>query len=826
MTTNLMNSTLCLSNVLLAGLFVGFVGSARIMHAQTNQPFGNILLFADSAYGISSPYERALVAAGRSFQKISNDTAFATAVAAANVGSSLVIIDAIDWSHDFTTVSNFVAAGGRSILQYWNLSADSGLASRFDASVYDTIGYGIPPLYNWGGTPFFNSVSSPIAFDGSFNINGQKLNPSLSGQAVAGYVSSSATNQACIIIGNSGRTILNGIALELTRNRGDGVRVALNEIDFLDARGLYFISQPQSQKAVLGGNPCFTVDVGGQQMEPPYYQWFFNDTNAIFGATGSRLTITNAQISTAGNYKVSVSNSLGTITSANAALTLFPLESVTNVLYTDASSPYVTALANLGRTFRTYSDGALADANPGRTLVIIDSLYGGRNFDRVGQFAKAGGRAILQYVPGYGDLPDSLAAAFDAVVAVQGVGDVPPVYDWGGSSFFEGLTSPLYRSGYQSVNGEQLQPAGGGRAVAGFVGSPTPNQAAVIIGNSGHTIINSFILEGVPSWNDPVRFAQNEIAYVTVAPPTITVQPQSLTVACQTNATFTVAATGDTPLSYQWRKETSIIAGATTSSLTISNVQCADQANYSVIVSNAAGSLTSDPAALTLIDSGPPTIACPPDIVRSANSGRCSAVVTFTVTASDDCGVTNLVVSPASGSTFAKGTNLVTCTATDCAGNTSQCSFNVIVLDTEPPAIRCPSNMFVPCPTNGGTQVNFTVTATDNCDTNVVVDAVPRSGSAFSNGTTVVTCIAVDSSGNTNRCTFTVSVGAVLNIVRQGSLFEISWPASCGDYVLEETDSLSSSSWTPSTAVPELVGDRYRVLVPISTGPKFYRLKN
>jgi len=48
--------------------------------------------------------------------------------------------------------------------------------------------------------------------------------------------------------------------------------------------------------------------------------------------------------------------------------------------------------------------------------------------------------------------------------------------------------------------------------------------------------------------------------------------------------------------------------------------------------------------------------------------------------------------------------------------------------------------------------------ATDNCDGVVPVICTPPSGSIFSQGVTTVTCRAHDSSGNTNSCTFTVTV--------------------------------------------------------------------
>lgn len=233
-------------------------------------------------------------------------------------------------------------------------------------------------------------------------------------------------------------------------------------------------------------------------------------------------------------------------------------------------------------------------------------------------------------------------------------------------------------------------------------------------------------------------------------------QSQDQTVACHSNVTLTVTALGTSP-SYQWRKAGAPISGATASTLTISDALCADTAAYSVMLSNLAGTTTSAPVVLTVLDTNPPVIACPANMVLSTAPGECSAVATYTATATDDCSVVSLVLTPLSGSVFSKGTNTVVCTATDCAGNSNTCSFTVTVLDQEPPALTCPTNQTVSCLTTNGAQVFFSATASDNCDGPVPVVCTPPSGSFFRPGATTVTCVATDSSGNTNSCSFTIT---------------------------------------------------------------------
>ncbi|UYZ62525.1 PQQ-dependent sugar dehydrogenase [Hymenobacter weizhouensis] len=82
--------------------------------------------------------------------------------------------------------------------------------------------------------------------------------------------------------------------------------------------------------------------------------------------------------------------------------------------------------------------------------------------------------------------------------------------------------------------------------------------------------------------------------------PSISTQPASRSVAPGQSASFTVQATGTAPLSYQWQKDGVNISGATGATYTIASVTAADAGQYRVVVSNAAGSVTSAAATLTV----------------------------------------------------------------------------------------------------------------------------------------------------------------------------------------------------------------------------------
>src|SRR5207247_3413022 len=91
--------------------------------------------------------------------------------------------------------------------------------------------------------------------------------------------------------------------------------------------------------------------------------------------------------------------------------------------------------------------------------------------------------------------------------------------------------------------------------------------------------------------------------------PAITTQPASQTVSAGQTATFTVTATGTVPLSYQWQRNGTAIGGATAASYTTPATTASDNGDqFTVVVSNAAGSVTSNAATLTVT----PTPVPPP----------------------------------------------------------------------------------------------------------------------------------------------------------------------------------------------------------------------
>ena len=85
-------------------------------------------------------------------------------------------------------------------------------------------------------------------------------------------------------------------------------------------------------------------------------------------------------------------------------------------------------------------------------------------------------------------------------------------------------------------------------------------------------------------------------------PPTVSSQPQSLIVSLGENASFSVEASGSPTLTYQWRKDGAVIAGANAATLALSGVTRSAEAGYSVVVTNDSGSVTSAVARLTVFE--------------------------------------------------------------------------------------------------------------------------------------------------------------------------------------------------------------------------------
>jgi hypothetical protein len=105
--------------------------------------------------------------------------------------------------------------------------------------------------------------------------------------------------------------------------------------------------------------------------------------------------------------------------------------------------------------------------------------------------------------------------------------------------------------------------------------------------------------------------ATSAVAVLTVlVPPGITLQPTNQTVLAGTTVSFSAAASGSAPLSYQWQFNSTNLNGAVSQTLSLTNVQPAQAGAYNLLVTNSAGWATSQVATLTILV--PPGITLQP----------------------------------------------------------------------------------------------------------------------------------------------------------------------------------------------------------------------
>jgi glucose/arabinose dehydrogenase len=124
------------------------------------------------------------------------------------------------------------------------------------------------------------------------------------------------------------------------------------------------------------------------------------------------------------------------------------------------------------------------------------------------------------------------------------------------------------------------------------------------------------------------------IIYTGTQAPVITSQPQSISVAQGQSASFSVTATGNPAPSYQWRRNGANISGATSPTYSISNVQPSHAGQYSVVVNNNTGTVTSNNATLTV--TAPNTL--PVATITSPVNGapfRAGSTISFSGTGTD-----------------------------------------------------------------------------------------------------------------------------------------------------------------------------------------------
>jgi hypothetical protein len=354
------------------------------------------------------------------------------------------------------------------------------------------------------------------------------------------------------------------------------------------------LAQPLNQEVNPGASATFSVIAGGTA--PLAYQWLFDNAD-ISGATNSTYSVTNAQPANAGNYAVIVTNALGSVTSVVATLSVTgPLTTLIDVAFTSALVTSKTGFAATGMTsgdfWNTYNvdDGSLPelefvdDTISGAGLAVVNVAYGVSNSGA--------------FDPLYASYLFSLNPVNMAVTVTNLNAGVYNFYLYGHGNYNAENSVFQLSAGSRSYGSEATTTGSGWDSAAWQEGlqyveftnvSVSHGQAITIKVEPGGSLYG--VLSGL------------QMAYFGLPPdsPFVLDQPVKQTVIAGVTATFSLMASGAAPLAYQWLLNNAEISGATNSSYSVANAQPANNGNYSVIVTNAYGSVTSAVAALDAI---------------------------------------------------------------------------------------------------------------------------------------------------------------------------------------------------------------------------------
>ncbi len=416
----------------------------------------------------------------------------------------------------------------------------------------------------------------------------------------------------------------------------------VDQVQFAPTIPPVITNQPVSQTVDAGSTVSFSVAASGTT--PLSYQWRWNgislvDGGSVSGSTTATLKLSNVQLAQAGNYSVVVTNAAATVISSNALLTVIPAIPLPEALDTPGWSWTTSGSAAwAGQTNITHDrvdaarSGAILD---GQTTSLQTTINGPGTVtfwwkvssepsnDRLRLYVDGSEQARISGEVDWQWQMSTLSAGSHAcewrysknssVTAGQDRGWVDQV------QFTDGPLAPVITS--QPVG----QNVGAGLTVTFTVGAGGSAPLTYQWRCNGTNLVNGGNVSGATSATlelDNVQPPQTGIytvvvsnavgsvtsadALLTVATaPAIVTQPASQTVGAGSTVTFNVGASG-APLFYQWRlnganlADGGSVSGATTSALTLSNVQSAQAGSYSVVVSNAQGRVTSSNALLTV----------------------------------------------------------------------------------------------------------------------------------------------------------------------------------------------------------------------------------
>jgi len=501
-------------------------------------------------------------------------------------------------------------------------------------------------------------------------------------------------------------------------------------------------TQPVGQTVTAGANVSFAVVASGTA--PLTYQWKLGGVN-VSGGTSATLNISSVTTGQAGVYTCVVANSAGSATSSAATLTVNAV--VAPTITTQPVSQTVAAGANISFTvaangtaplsYQWRLDGANISGATSATLNLTSVTTGQAGSytcvvtNSAGTATSAAAMLTVNTPPSITTQPasQSVTAGANVSFTVAAAGTAPLSYQWRlGGVNIAGATSATLNLTNVATN----QAGNYTCVVTNMAGSATSSAATLTV--------------------NPAPVA-----------PTITTQPVSQTVAAGANVSFTVAANGTAPLSYQWRLDGANISGATSATLNLTSVTTGQAGSYTCFVTNSAGSTTTAGATLTV--NTPPSITTQP-INQSVTAG---ANVSFTVAASGTpplsyqwrlggvniSGATSATLDLASVTTSQAGS--YTCVVTNVAGSatSSAATFTVTALPVAPTITLQPTSQTVAL----GANVSFSVAASGTSPFSYQWQLNGANLSGATNPTLSLTNVGTNQAG-TYACIVTNTVGS------------------------------------------------------------------
>jgi len=421
--------------------------------------------------------------------------------------------------------------------------------------------------------------------------------------------------------------------------------------------------QPQSETVLAGATAAFTVDAGGSP--PLSYQWRMNGNN-IAGATASSFALTNVRVADSGAYSVIVSNAAGTVASSNADLTVTPA-------CVPAPSGLVGWWAGEGNALD--STGVNNGVLQGDVTFVPGEVGLAFSFDGTTADVEVPASPSLNVGPGSGFTVEAWIMPSDLSqgrpIVEWNTGDTNNLYAYnahfwmsqplpfgtGAGCLFANLIDTSGKSHpfcsaanlltsdsfqhialtYDKSSGQGAMYLNGSPVAQQHLGSFTPQTSSDLYlgcrpAGAGSVMRFAGKMDEVSLYSRALSVSEILSIYsagasgkcATPTAPWIAAQPQSLTVVRGNGASFTVTAGGTAPMTYQWQLDSRNIAGATASSLVLTDVQFTNAGVYSVIISNSVGVVTSSAAVLI--------VTYPPALVQAANaSGVGSRPVTVPI---------------------------------------------------------------------------------------------------------------------------------------------------------------------------------------------------